>query len=204
MNEIKINPEKFQESITRELEVVKNRVRNLIGNAHWVKDGEFKEAILRNVIKRFLPSNLSIGTGFIIRSNERGNRDNEIKVSTQIDIIIYDNRIPVLFSEGDFIITSYRNVKAIIEVKTKISNSELNEILHTSIENSKLIGNDLLFNGIFGFEYGNKTERDGAMNGLKENLIALRDDGKYVNHISLGPYIFIKYWQRGVHVPTED
>ncbi|MCW4043504.1 MAG: hypothetical protein NWE90_07260 [Candidatus Bathyarchaeota archaeon] len=48
-----INPEKFQKSITEELEVVKDRVRNLIGSAHWGEEGKYKEAVLTNVMRRF-------------------------------------------------------------------------------------------------------------------------------------------------------
>ena len=60
MNNIRIDPKEFQKSITKELDTIKNRVRNLIGSSHWGEEGRYKEAILRNVIKRFLPSNLSI------------------------------------------------------------------------------------------------------------------------------------------------
>ena len=63
------------------------------------------------MIKRFLPSNLSIGTGFVIKKN-----NGDTQISNQIDIIIYDNTVPVLFSEGDFVITTYKNVEGIIEV----------------------------------------------------------------------------------------
>ncbi|OQX51685.1 MAG: hypothetical protein B5M53_10660, partial [Candidatus Cloacimonas sp. 4484_209] len=88
MSNIEIDPEEFQKSITKELDIIKNRVRNLIGNTHWEEEGRYKEAILRNVIKRLLPSNLSIGTGFVIKKNN-GNT----QISNQIDIIIYDNTV---------------------------------------------------------------------------------------------------------------
>lgn len=48
-----INPKDFQESITRELDVVKNRVGNLIGAANWGEDGRYKEAALKNVLRHF-------------------------------------------------------------------------------------------------------------------------------------------------------
>ena len=51
---------KFYESVTAELMSVKDRVRNLIGNAHWLSDGRYKEAILKTIIGRFLPSGYSI------------------------------------------------------------------------------------------------------------------------------------------------
>jgi hypothetical protein len=104
------NPLEFQKSITDELKALQNRVRNLIGNANWGDEGRYKEAVLRNVIKNFLPSNISLGTGFIIDKKN----DGEIAKSTQIDIIVYDNTYPVLFSSGDIVITTPANVIGII------------------------------------------------------------------------------------------
>ena len=52
------NMELFHKSTTKELKVIKNRVRNFIGNRNWGEEGRYKEAILRNVIKR-LESELS-------------------------------------------------------------------------------------------------------------------------------------------------
>ena len=57
-----MSAKEFQESITKELEVTKDRVRNLIGNAHWGEEGRYKEEILKSTIRKFLPSNVSVGT----------------------------------------------------------------------------------------------------------------------------------------------
>jgi len=67
------NPEEFQKSINEELTLVKDRVKNLIDieTNHHGEDGAYREAILRNVIKRFLPNNISIGTGFVISKKKR-------------------------------------------------------------------------------------------------------------------------------------
>ena len=80
--------ELFHKSTTKELKVIKNRVRNLIGNSNWGEEGRFKEAILRNVIKRFLPQNFNIGTGFVIRSYDNNRNRNNIECSKQIDLIM--------------------------------------------------------------------------------------------------------------------
>lgn len=56
-----LNMKLFHKSTTEELRVIKNRVRNLIGDRNWGEEGRYKEAILRNVIKRFLPQNFKIG-----------------------------------------------------------------------------------------------------------------------------------------------
>ncbi len=105
------NPEAFHKSINEELVLIKDRVKNLIDIDvnHHGEDGNYREAILRNVIKRFLPNNISIGTGFVVSK-----KGSNFKRTSQIDIIIYDNTYPLLFKEGDFIITTPKNVKAII------------------------------------------------------------------------------------------
>jgi hypothetical protein len=122
-----MDSQNFQKSITQELDVIKNRVRNLIGNTHWGEEGRFKEAVLKNVIQRFLPNSISIGTGFILKENESSNTN----ISHQIDLIIYDNTKPVLFREGDFIITTETNVKGIIEVKSKINITNLRQVVNS-------------------------------------------------------------------------
>ena len=50
---LKPNIKKFHESLGKELLDVKDRVRYLIGDSHWVSDGEHKEAVLKEVISRF-------------------------------------------------------------------------------------------------------------------------------------------------------
>ena len=172
---------KFQESITQELNTIKDRVRNLIGNKHWGEEGRYKEVILRNVLKRFLPQNISIGTGFILSEQKN--------ISKQMDIIIYDNTYPIFFQEGDFIITPEHNVKGIIEVKSKITNSDIKTILNkftlsiNEIFKKKQL--DTLFLGIFSYE------EEVTIESLQE---VLKYDYK-INHITLGTNRFIKRWR---------
>ena len=78
----------YHKSITYEIKDLQNRVRHLIGDANWGEEGRYKEAVLRSVIKRFLPSNIRLGTGFVIDKNENG-----LNISKQIDIIVYDNEL---------------------------------------------------------------------------------------------------------------
>ena len=95
----------------------------------------------------------------------------------------------MLFSEGDFVITTYKNVKGIIEVKTKIRNNQLQEIIQKAETNGKLIGKKI-FNGIFSYEY----EDDINSRNIDQ---ALKKAKGYVNHISLGPNVFVRFWRRG-------
>lgn len=201
-----INPLEFQESINKELQVVKNRVRKLIGDANWGEDGGYKEAVLKNIIKKYLPKNLSIASGFIIK--KENNNSQEFKVSKQIDILIYDNSFPVIFSEGDFAIVIEDSVRGIIEVKSKIylgrananSFSKVLEKFNTFNDFLTIgdLGNDSIFKGIFSFDFeGNLDSEiiDEALN-LSKGM---------VNHISLNSSTFMKYWSGNLELdPSVD
>lgn len=52
----------FQKSIGNELLTIRNRVRNLIGDAHRGEEGRYKESVLKKMIREYLPHNLSIGS----------------------------------------------------------------------------------------------------------------------------------------------
>lgn len=177
------NLEAYHKSISNEFKICKNRVRNLIGNRHWGEDGRYKEIILMNILKRFLPKQLSIGTGFVIGEND---------CSKQIDLIIFDNRFPIIFSEGDFVILSHQNVVGIIEVKTRVLMTNILEIVATSNYNGNIIGQGK-FNGIFAYEVEHNVLR--GENLLNINLSQSLEKSKgIVNHLALGENYFIKYW----------
>ena len=58
--------EEYYRSLGSELQSIKNRVRNLIGKDGWSEEGRYKEVILMNILRRFLPTNYSVGTGYVI------------------------------------------------------------------------------------------------------------------------------------------
>ena len=74
-----MNVPEYFESISLDLNALKNRVRNFISDAHWQTDGEWKESVLRNILRRHLPKNIEVGRGFIVRPED---------CSTQIDVLI--------------------------------------------------------------------------------------------------------------------
>lgn len=193
------NIKRFQESITRELHLTKDRVRDLIGDANWGEEGRYKEAILSKTISQFLPSNLKIGTGFIV-----GNDDHQFgldgKISSQLDLIIYEDKTPLIFKEGDFIILTESSVRAVIEVKAKLTNysssnenslnkviTKLNRLLDFQTFNNNF-PNRKKFVGIFSFDHSESFTAP----RIEE---ALRNSDGLVNHISLGPDKFIRYWE---------
>ncbi len=183
---------RFYESLNNEFDAVKDRVRNLIGDANWGEDGRYREAVLKNIISRFLPKNYSLGTGFVINENR--------EITGQIDIIIYDSSSPVLFSEGDFVVVLANTVKGIIEVKSSInSTTNLKEIIKTCEENAKIIQVDFraesqkMFNGIFCYDC--QISLPTIDEALKDwSSITDVNPFRKVNNISLGNEKFIHFW----------
>jgi hypothetical protein len=186
------NVQAFQKSITNELYVLKDRVRDLIGDAHWGEEGRFKEAVLKNVLRKFLPKDLSVASGFILKAT--GTNDDDNLLSKQLDIIIYDNTLPVLFSEGDLIVTTMSTVRAIVEVKSKIRAGTLHKVITQFEESLASLRSELnefqesIFTGIFAFDF------EGPIASTRIDA-ALLNSQQIVRHISLGPQYFIKYWR---------
>ncbi|MFY0253579.1 DUF6602 domain-containing protein [Chitinophaga sp. 30R24] len=205
-----VNIRLFQESITKELKYTKDRVRNLIGNANWGEDGRFKEAILAKIIGQFLPSNLRIGTGFIVGNNDHV-YGREGLISHQLDLIIYDGGAPVVFKEGDFVILTESAVRGVIEVKSSLiaysetGNQGLNNVIEklNHLRRFRTFSNAgegrKKFVGVFSFDF------DGDI-GSERIDNALRASNGLVNHISLGTDNFIRYWENtiGLQPPIED
>lgn len=181
---------KFYKSVNDELMAIKDRVSSLIGNASPGENGGYREAILKNIISKFLPKKYSMGTGFVINKNK--------EITKQIDIIIYDNSSPVLFSEGDFVIVLASTVKAIIEVKSTIkSTTELIDYIKVCEENAKKIEAialyDRMFNGLFCYECNLSYEA--IENSLKDYFEFTECSiFRKVSNISLGNKTFLHVW----------
>lgn len=188
------DPLRFQKSITRELEVVKNRVRDLIDSANWAEEGRYKESILIKAINSQLPQHISTGTGFIIKKDETVN---ESDISKQHDIIIYDNRIPLIMKYGDFVVTTPSNVMGVIEVKSNLTPAKFRDTfkkLEESLEN--ILGKyNEKFIGVLSFDFKNKAGNLYTTN-TKNIIDTLKNSKKIVNHISLGEKYFIRFWKQ--------
>lgn len=176
----------YFESLTAEMSAVKDRIRNLIGSKYWPGDGQWKESVLRSVLRRYLPISFEVGSGFVI---------SEDGVSTQIDVLVYDSSGPVLFRDGDFVILTPDVVAAVIEVKTRVRSSDLRPILEKLDETARFLRKQPKhpkpFIGLFSFE-------DEPINS-QTLLRTLRDvNGGFGNYeiqcIALGQYQFVRFW----------
>lgn len=94
------------------------------GAGHVGEDGRYVEYLIREYLKKYLPKDLEVLTGFILRpavtcgTGDRTRKKDEHEVSGQLDIIIYDTaRYPVYQRFGDSVIVPPEGVVAIVSVK---------------------------------------------------------------------------------------
>jgi hypothetical protein len=117
---IRPSPIGYLKSIADELTVQANRVRDLIGRAHWLSDGHHKEYLLTGLLNRHLPSGLAIGRGFVVDPSDHD------ACSKEQDILVVDAaRDAPLFSQGGLLIAFPQAVVAAISVKTRLDRPEL-------------------------------------------------------------------------------
>jgi hypothetical protein len=113
-------------SYNEELNSKMKRLDELIGKDHWLSVGTYKEKILRDLLKKALPHKYSVSHGFLLSMAQ----DQRIIKSKQIDILIWDssNYAPI-FVDDDFVICPPEACRAIIEVKSTLSNEKLKQSL---------------------------------------------------------------------------
>ena len=122
--------EEYFRSLTSECETLKQRVRYLIAGAHWPTDGEWKESVLRSMIRRSASQNVTVGRGFVV------GRDS---CSTQLDILIYDNSMPILYRDGDLVFVTPAACRGIIEVKTNVTVHQFRSAARKLASNAQFI-----------------------------------------------------------------
>ena len=102
------------------------------GAAHRGEDGRYVEYLIREYLKRYLPGDLEVLTGFILRpavkcgKGEKARTRDEHEISGQLDIIVYDTaHYPVYQRFGDSVIVPPEGVAAIISVKKHLRISDI-------------------------------------------------------------------------------
>ena len=178
------NYKSYRQSISKELISQKNRVRDFV--LHYSEDGRYKEVILKNLLEKYLPTTVSVGTGFVMAA--------EHKISSQIDIIIYDNRIPPLVKINDFVIVVREAVVGIIEVKSIIRKNCFKNMYEKAHNNGEFITqgiNNVIFNGIFAYETDLNLHSKSLTKSI--NGVLQKCHGQ-VEYICFGKDLFMKYW----------
>lgn len=215
---VRRNLVRYHQSIAEELQSVKNRARDIIGNSHWGEDGAHKETILRKVLQTHIPESFSVSKGFVCYPNGES--------STQIDILITDRSKPTLFKEGEFVIVTPDSVKAIIEVKTtqkhcKTQSTKKGQYFQLTaskiardIEKIRLNAKQKCWAGVFIFDHESLDDKppkiseskvhkqhQAILQRVQEASEGLPD--KAINCIAFGRNTFIRYWQAGSKMRDE-
>lgn len=156
-----------------ELAARQNRVRQLIGDAHWLTDGHHKEAILRDFLSRYLPLDCECSTGFVRGAGAEG------RCSPELDIMLFSRRKHVpYFSEGGVSVIDPASLLATIEVKSSFSVEPLRE----SIQNVKIARGvavrDMhsplnLWSGIFFYDVPTSRTLESAVDTLGREFLSL-------------------------------
>jgi hypothetical protein len=188
-----VNTKAYFQSLTAEFEAVKNRVSDLIGPVHRPSEGGWRESVLRSVLRRHLPSKFHVGSGFVISTDGS---------STQIDVLILDDKGPVLFRDGDFVIVTPDVVAGVIEVKTGVTHATLRDALRKLDKIGQTLRSQPRhpppFFGLFAFE-PTRIRPSTLLEVLKATNGGF---GNYeVNCITLGARRFIRFWQFPPHGP---
>lgn len=113
---------KIESFVYEYLKLSRNIFKNQDGTSyHNGEFGMYREKIVAELLRPLLPRRLSIGTGFIVTKNNN--------ISTQCDLIIYDNTTTPFFENYDQRFFPVEVVAGVVEVKSKMSKSQFCESL---------------------------------------------------------------------------
>lgn len=115
------------------------------GAEHKGEDGRFVENLIRSFLSKYLPKELEVLTGFIVRpavkigKNNRSRNNEKDSHSTQLDIIIYNSaQFPVFLRSNDTVLVPPEGVICIISVKKTLNEGDIEHELFALKEASKL------------------------------------------------------------------
>lgn len=182
---VKVDVRAYFETLSQETAALKNRVRHLIAGAHWQTDGEWKESVVRQILKRHLPATVIVGRGFVVTSTGQ---------SGQLDVLLHDASKPVLFKDGDLVFVTPDAVIGIVEVKAKASTPVLRSAAKKLATTADLIRkhpNSDAFAGFFAFECDAGLRPQRAVDTLA--AVASSYDER-LDFACLGESSFVRYW----------
>ena len=102
------------------------------GAQHRGEDGRYVETLVRSYLQKYLPKDLEVLTGFVLRpavklgDNDKSRSKDQDLHTTQLDIIVYDTgTYPVFQRMGDTVIVPPEGVVAILSVKKTLRDAEV-------------------------------------------------------------------------------
>ncbi len=177
--------EAYFRSLTQEVGALRDRVRHLLDIPHWQTDGEWKESVIRQVLRRHMPGSVSVGRGFVVTA---------AAASRQLDVLIVDASKPVLFRDGDLFFVTPDAVVGVIEVKSRAAPGVLAEAAEKLADDMLLVRlhpNTRAFAGFFAFEDGG----GGTTAYLDAVAQAAARWENRIDYVCVGDSRFIRYWE---------
>ena len=194
----------YHKQLTRELDALKDRIRNLV--THWQTDGEWKESALRAVLRRHLPNDTFVGRGFVVGPDFS---------STQLDLLVLKQGRPTLFRDGDLAIVTPEAPGAIVEVKTRLSGTEdwldavrapanIGRLCRLALEGISRVGDQnqraAPWLGVFCYEH-DADQGENILDAVEE---VWRKTCIPINCVCCGKDTFVRYWPKGEFEPGDD
>lgn len=120
------NRNRYLASLSAELRAQATRVRDLIGDRHWLSDGHHKEYLLKDILARHVPSSVAVSRGFVTHPHRAD------LVSREQDIMFVDTlAVGPIFDQGGVCVAFPQHVAAAIAVKTTYSARQLVDACET-------------------------------------------------------------------------
>ena len=173
--------ELYLKSLGDEVMSLQQRVRYLLEDRHWQTDGEWKESVIRQVLRRYSPATARVSRGFVITHDW---------ATTQIDVLIHDGSKPVVFQDGDLVFVTPDAVLGLIEIKSRVGASKFGKAVRKLSQNAAMVrrSNSRAFAGLFAF--------DGSLsNSWLDHVAAASPTWDHrLNFATVGRDGFIRYW----------
>jgi hypothetical protein len=137
MRERTLTPEEYQEALSHQTSELIEMGRTLsfwLDGVHYPSEGGYLENVVRSYLRRRIPKQFEISTGFISildsDTDAAGHKKFTRKVSRQFDILIWDKyNFPPLFQADDFVVVVPESVRTIIEVTKNLTTDKLKKDL---------------------------------------------------------------------------
>jgi hypothetical protein len=118
---------------------------SVLGNAHHPSVGTFKESLIAELLRNTIPKRFEVASGFVLFAMPGQTpvagpvsdpmRYHSFVLSHQCDVIVYDAaNVPVVFRDLNFAIVRPEAVRAVIEIKGRLTPQELRRIIDNAID----------------------------------------------------------------------
>ena len=177
---IESNPIEYLSSLSLEIKSRFNRIRNLIGDKHWLTDGHHKEYLIQGILERFLPNGFVCGRGFVVR-------DQDLRViSKEQDLLVVDCRKTMpLFNESGVIVCFAENVRCAISVKTELSTASLADSI-IGLNSVPTVASCSVLRGVFAFTISDSWENNQLIRKWLQKRISNPPTGQEIEQWDAG------------------